>query len=262
MDSTALWRLALATGVMVASLWLLGTTRAGSGYLAIRWLAGGVALLAFGEMATCCPSTVGSLFGVVVPPLMRSPHCSASIGEFWARRWNVGASQRIFRPCCFAPLARHGAAPALLATFTLSGAAHAALAYLALGRWGISLACGGFFLVQPLLIAAERGMGVRRWRPVAGHVWTLLALGITSPLFTEPAIQAIERGNWGASNSVLRSAGIVLGYIALLSVIVALASLACLHRDGSTTGSDSSGDGGEEAMPKSRQPDIVTGLDR
>jgi hypothetical protein len=73
---------------------------------------------------------------------------------------------------------------------------------MAIGKWGISFSCGAFFCVQPLLIAAERRMNLRRWRLAAARIWTLAALTITSPLFVEPALQIIE-SSWGTQHSPL-----------------------------------------------------------
>jgi hypothetical protein len=80
---------------------------------------------------------------------------------------SVAASALGFRPLVFAPLARRGIALALFAAFFASAVSHTLLAYMAMVRWKISLVCGAFFVVQPLLILAERRMNVRRW-PTAG----------------------------------------------------------------------------------------------
>jgi hypothetical protein len=113
---------------------------------------------------------------------------------------------------------------ALFTAFALSGVGHALLAYMALERWKIPLICGAFFLVQLLLIAAERWMNVRRWRPMAGRAWTLAVLAITSPLIVEPALQIVERG-WGAPDNVLLPTVAVLGSVIVFSSIISLAAL-------------------------------------
>jgi len=175
-------------------------------------------------MATACHTFLTALLGLTVPPWFQSPYRSASVGEFWAKRWNLYSSQ-ILRRQCFAPLARYGAGLALFTAFLVSAIAHVLFVYVPLGRWRISLMCGAFFLVQPLPIAAERWMKVRRWRPGAGRAWTLTVLAITSPLVVEPMLQIFET-SWGAPDDVLLPTSAALGFVIVLSSIPPLASLA------------------------------------
>jgi uncharacterized membrane protein len=155
-----------------------------------------------------------------VMPLMHSPYRYASVGEFWTRRWNIFASQKIFRPFIFAPLLRRGPTLALLVVFAGSGIAHVLLIYMAMGKWGIALMQGAFFLLQPLLILAERKLAVRRWPRWMAHAWTLSGLAIVSPLFVEPALQVIEP-SWGAPENVLEPTLITLGFVLFLCGLVA-----------------------------------------
>jgi hypothetical protein len=175
-------------------------------------------------MATTGPNFVMAALGINVPPFFQSPYRSVTISEFWGKRWNLPALE-FLRRCCFAPLARWGAVFAMFATFAISAVGHALLAFYALGRWKIAVVFGAFFLVQPLLIAAERGLAVRRWRPEAGRAWTLTALAITSPMAIEPMLQFSER-SWGAQDNVLLPTFLTLGFIIILSGIVSLVSLA------------------------------------
>jgi hypothetical protein len=226
-DTAAFGQLLAATAVLAAAI--AGVEAApdhGPGLL-VRWLAGGIALLALAEMITAGPPFVAALLGVTVPALMRSPYRSASIGEFWTQRWNILTSQKIFRPGCFAPLARRSPAFALCAAFALSGVWHALLGLMVLGygNWRLCLACGAFFLVQPLFIATERRLGVRRWRPIAQHAWALAALTLPSPLFVEPVLQVFGIGS-GGPQEVLRPTVAVLAFVILMSSLVALGSLA------------------------------------
>ncbi len=224
-DAAAFLQLAVATAVLAVAV---AAVKAASAYglgLPVRWLAGGIAVLALAEMLTASLPVVAAPLGLLVPPLFQSPYRSASIREFWSRRWNLRVSEFLFHKCCFAPLARRSLALALFAPFALSGVLHACLAYVALGRWPISLCCGTFFVVQPLLIALERILAVRRWGLVARRAWTLAALTITSPLFVEPVLRVVEP-DWGGPEQVLAPAVAVLCYALVVSSIVALGSLA------------------------------------
>ncbi|MDB6068515.1 MAG: uncharacterized protein JWR26_4723 [Pedosphaera sp.] len=225
LDMASLFQLSVATLVFAAAV-AIAKAVSGSGlWLLVRWFAGGILFFAGAEMITAGLPLVAAAFGLTVPPLFQSPYRSTSVGEFWTKRWNIGASEKLFRPCCFAPLARRGVALALFTAFALSGVAHALLACMALGRWRISLICGAFFLVQPLLIAAERRLAVRRWRPSAGRAWTLAALALTSPLIVEPALQIVEK-SWGAPDDVLLPTVAFLGSVIVASSIISLVSLA------------------------------------
>jgi hypothetical protein len=223
-DGVALRNLFLATAVFAIALAVVKTASANGLHLAMRWLAGGIGALAIGEMATTGPDFVMAVLGINVPPFFQSPYRSVTISEFWAKRWNRAAGE-FLRRCCFAPLARHGAVFALFATFAISGVGHAFMAFFMLGSWKTALVFGAFFLVQPLLIAAERRLAVRRWRPAAGRAWTLTALAVTSPLVIEPSLQSLEK-IWGAPDKVMLPTLAVLGFIIILRGIVSLVSLA------------------------------------
>ncbi len=223
-DTAAFLRLIVATAVLAAAIAVVKAASPSGLGLLVRWLAGEIAALAVAEMITAGLPFAAAPLGLNVPPLMQSPYRSASVSEFWAKRWNPRTSEFLFRKCCFAPFARRGVALALLVPFAISAVAHAAIAYVALGRWGISLLCGAFFLVQPLLIAAERWLTVRRWRPAARRAWTLAVLTLVSPLFVEPALQAAGR-DWGGLDEVPRQALAMLGFVIAVSSVVALASL-------------------------------------
>ncbi len=222
-DAASLLQLIVATAVLAIAIAVVIAVPGSGRWLPVRWLAGGIMILAFGEMLTACVPLVATALGLTVPLLMQSPWRSASVAEFWTKRWNIFVSEKVLRPYCFAPLAPRSVALALFAAFGVSGVFHVLLAFIALGRWRIALICGAFFLVQPLLIAAERRLAVRRWRPAAGRAWTLTALAIASPLFVEPMLQAT---GLGIQDPALPQAAGALGCVIVLSGMVSLASLA------------------------------------
>jgi len=193
-------------------------------WLLLRWLAGGIMILAFVETVTASHDLLTHLMGIKSPALMRSPILSTSIGEFWTRRWNVAASALLFRPIFFKPFARRGVALGLFAAFFFSGFAHVLLAFMAMGRWKISLVCGAFFAVQPLLILAERKMKVRCWPTAAARTWTLAALAITSPLFVEPAIQLVTP-SLRLTNNVLWPTVAMLGFTVVINLFFSVGQL-------------------------------------
>jgi hypothetical protein len=228
MGSAALQTLAIATAVLSGALIIISTSPDFGSWLLLRWLAGGIAIFAVAEMATAVLSLMGATLGVEVPRLFHSPYRSTSVNEFWTKRWNIAASE-IFRRFCFKPIARRSVALALLATFTISAIGHVLLTYVALGRWGISLVCGSFFLVQPILIAAERRLAIRRWPRRAAWAWTLTAIAITSPLIIEPLLQICQLGP--GERNALSSVLAVVGFLIVFAGAVTLATLVSLSDD-------------------------------
>jgi hypothetical protein len=222
----ALWllRLVAATAVLATAMACVKALPATGLWLFVRWLGGGIMILAFAEMATACHEFLTALMGLRTAGLMRSPHLSTSISEFWAKRWNPAASALFFRKYCFAPLARRGVPLALFGAFLSSAVGHVLLVYMAMGKWEISLMCGAFFLVQPLLIGAERRIRVHRWRRGARRAWTLAALAATSPLFVEPALQLVEP-SWGPSGVVLLPTTAVLVFVVVVTAFFAVGFL-------------------------------------
>ncbi len=225
----ALFHLIAATLVLTA---MMAVVKAGgNSSMPVRWLAGGFMILAGAEMLTAGQEFTTAFMGVSAPALMRSPFLSRTVGEFWTSRWNPAASLVLFRTLFFAPVARRGPVLALWIAFAASGVAHALLAYMATGRWGISFACGAFFLTQPPFILAEKRLKVRRWRPANARVWTFSALAMTSPLFVEPALQIIEP-SWGAPQELLMPTLGMLGFVLGVSLFVALGSQMGSRLDG------------------------------
>jgi len=228
-DIVSLFRLIISTVVFAVGLACIKTVSAVGLWLLVRWLGGGITIFAFAEMVTASHDLLTTLMGIKAPALMRSPFLSTSVAEFWAKRWNVAASELGFRPLCFTPLARHGIVLALFAAFFASAVAHMLLVYTAMGRWRISIICGAFFVVQPLLILAERGMKVRCWSTTAARVWALVALGVTSPLFVEPAIQLIAP-SLSATDNVLLPTIAMLGFAVIVNVFFSMGQLVfCLR---------------------------------
>lgn len=158
-------------------------------YYPVRW--GGGVLLTLGALealAALLEALVGA-FGRHTPMLHDSPHLARTVSEFWGHRWNRMVSA-VLRDRAYAPLARRVPMLALTAAFALSAAFHAYLIVFAAGL-GAALAWALFFLLQPLVIAAERRFGVRRWPLWAGRTWTIAVLSVLSPLMVEPALRVL-----------------------------------------------------------------------
>ncbi|MGD0816429.1 MAG: MBOAT family protein, partial [Verrucomicrobiota bacterium] len=142
-DVAAVRNLFLATAVFAVAIAMVKTVSAHGHNLPVRWLAGGIGVLALGEMATTGPNFVMAALGINAPPFFQSPYRSVTISEFWSIRWNRAAGE-FLRRCCFAPLARRGAVFAMFATFAISAAGHALMAFFVLGRWKSAVIFGSF----------------------------------------------------------------------------------------------------------------------
>ncbi len=254
-EVSSLFQLITATAVFVAMVATVKSISSAGIPLLARWLAGGIMILAFAAMSTTFHSLLTAAIGLVSPGLFQAPHLSKSLSEFWTKRWNPGASV-IFRKACFEPVARYSTATAMFLTFLSSAVGHALLVFLGLGRWKISLTCGAFFFVQPLFIAIERKLGVRRWRPAAGWAWTMAVLAITSPLFVESALQIIEP-SWGASNDLLSP---TIGALAIIicgdvffSLFALIAEPGIPHAETTSVASESAGAGPDREILLNRR---------
>lgn len=182
--------LAAAVAIGAVSMVRMADGFAGWPHYAMRWFAGGIMAFAAFEMAGALINVVTAWWGLSVPPVNDAPYRARSVSEFWAKRWNL-VMTRILRDRAFRPLARRGAGAALFASFALSAVIHAYCMGVALGAL-CALSWGAFLLAQPLIIVAERRLGVRRWPHAVGWLWTAVALAVLSPLFTEPALRLLE----------------------------------------------------------------------
>jgi len=214
-DVAALLHLLAALLVFAAAMAAAKTIPAAGLRWLARWFAGGAMILAWAETMTACHKFITAFVGLIAPAVMRSPWLSASLAEFWATRWNPATSVFLHR-LLFLPFARRSLAAAFIAPFLGSAVAHMLVYFMATGRWRPTLMWGAFFLAQPVLMAMERLLKVRRWPPAAGHAWTLSALAISSPLFVEPALQVIAPC-WGAQDQILAPTAAMLGFVACLT---------------------------------------------
>lgn len=130
--------------------------------------------------------------GVACDALFRAPLVSQSLGEFWARRWNVAFSE-MTAIAVYRPLARRfGRGPALLAGFALSGALHElAISVPVRAGFGLPLL---YFLLHGGLVLVERALA-RAGHPLSGvigrawvYVWVLVPLPL---LFHQPFLAAV-----------------------------------------------------------------------
>lgn len=218
----SLLQLILSAAIFAAAIAAVIVVPASGFWLLARWLAGGIIMMAAAEMITAFHNFLTALLGITTPSLMQSPCLATSVGEFWTRRWNPGTSM-FLRRCCFEPLAGCSPTLGLWAAFAVSGVGHALLFYMAGGRWGIALANGAFFVVQPLFILAERQMNIRRWPMAALRAWTLTILAITSPLFIEPGLQLAQASF--VQGSILPPALFAVSLVVIIQGFFLLAAL-------------------------------------
>lgn len=229
-DAASLLHLLLASAAFGATLAVVESVPVFGPWLLLRWLAGGLMILALAEMFTAAHKFVTAAAGLMSPYLMRSPILSASLREFWSRRWNPGMSF-LFRRSCFDPLAPRHPLLALVAAFAASALAHVLLVFMAMLQWTPSLVNASFFLAQIPLILAERRMKVHRWPALAAHAWTLAALAVTAPLFVEPVLQILDF-SFHPHHLAAPAAIIALCFIVVMEAFFAIGGLlACTSRE-------------------------------
>ena len=192
LDPAAGARLAVAGITFLAAFAVVRSAAAlpDAGRLPVRWLAGAVMGFAGFEALVALMLGLAALFGLRPPVLHDRPYVSRSLTEFWGRRWNRVVSG-ILRDRCYQPVARWSPGLGMIAAFAASALIHAYAAAVSLGSVAAA-AWFTFFMAQPALIAAERGLGARRWPPLAGRAWTAAALAVVAPLFLEPFVRLFE----------------------------------------------------------------------
>lgn len=124
------------------------------------------------------------LLGRPVRPLFDRPLASATLSDFWTRRWNlayVEMNRRLFLPALGRTI---GLRNGVVAVFLISGLLHEmAISYPAGGGWGLPMA---YFALQALAVSAER-----RWR-LRSRAFTWIVVLLPLPLvFHEPFRNAL-----------------------------------------------------------------------
>jgi len=157
----------------------------------LRWLAGCALIYAVMDATAAAARLIHHALGLRTRlHLQNAPILSRSLGEFWGRRWN-GPVSRWLSAHCFWPLARRGHARwGLLAAFAWSALVHFLPVLASLG-WRPAFGMAGFFLLQAVLVAAERPLRLVRWPRWAQHIWTIAGVLGPCPLFLEPVLTAI-----------------------------------------------------------------------
>ena len=182
---------ALKTLFGAALLWLVA--RVSGGGLLSGWvgMVGLIFLLHFGsfDLLAC----FWRRQGLNAQPLMRAPVLSASLGEFWGKRWNSGFRDLVFGLWFVRLRARYGARRATLTLFLFSGLVHDLVISLpARGGYGLPAA---YFLLQGGGLLAEhvRGLPLTRWRGRwQGRLWTwLVVAGPAFWLFHPPFVRRV-----------------------------------------------------------------------
>jgi hypothetical protein len=129
-----------------------------------------------------CLAVAGRALGMEMEPQFDRPYLSASLGDFWGRRWNLVASAAL-RAAVYDPVrARLGAAAGVLATFLVSGLMHEVVVYYLTFRAPTGLVTA-FFALHGACVCAERWCARRRAagaRPPPRVVATPLVVGFVA----------------------------------------------------------------------------------
>jgi hypothetical protein len=192
---------AVATGLVWLGLALVGYSflrarppAAPVAFWAARWGCALVVVYAGVSAGYSFAHTGYALLGFETGALHISPALARSVQELWGERWarpiSIWLLETFFRPCARRRRPQTGAVLA----FAVSAAFHAYAIWVALGLVrGLTMTGSmlAYFLVQALVIALERSVGVKRWPPWAGHAWTVSWMLATAPLFLEPSVRVL-----------------------------------------------------------------------
>jgi len=179
---------ALALGCYL--VWCRVPAGSGVGWWLTRWSFALFFAYTLTEGAYFVLSAGYHLAGFATPPLHIVPAASRSVQEFWGARWNRTVSSWLGETC-FRPLARRRK-PLLgaVAAFSASGVLHAYIAWVAVGG-AMAVLSFFYFFAQSVLMLVEVPLRVRKWQPVAGHVWAVFWMVLLSPGFTEPMARTL-----------------------------------------------------------------------
>jgi alginate O-acetyltransferase complex protein AlgI len=179
--NTWLWAI-IETALGAILLWMVARSVPQGEPLIRGWLGmfGLILLLHFGAFQIV--SLLWQSIGVKAEPIMSAPLRSASLGEFWGKRWNLGfrqlAHQLIFRPS-------HrtiGAGAAGLLVFAVSGLIHELVISLpARGGYGLPTI---YFLLQGTGMTIEHSrFGKRLGLGQGMRGWTFMMAFLVAPIF-------------------------------------------------------------------------------
>ncbi|EER90132.1 hypothetical protein BDA96_10G274500 [Sorghum bicolor] len=139
----------------------------------------------------CLAATGTAALGMELEPQFNKPYLSASLQDFWGRRWNLMASA-VLRPSVYDPVrARLGAAAGVLATFLVSGLMHEVVVCYYLTLRAPTGELTAFFLLHGACVCAERWCarrcsGARPPRLVATPLVMAFLAGTACWLFLPP----------------------------------------------------------------------------
>jgi hypothetical protein len=182
----------LALAGLGAGLAFVAAPAAPAAGLALRWGGGVMIIYGVAEAAAGLYAELLAWLGRAAPPMIDDPILARSVGRFWSERYNLVVSRWLARNV-HRPFRRRGRPRlGLAAAFSASALLHVYVAWAPVGfAW--ALVMGAFFVVSGAAVLLERSLGVpERWPRPAQHAWALSWLLLSSPLFVEPFLRALE----------------------------------------------------------------------
>ena len=176
-----LWAI-IETALGATLLWMVARSVPQAEPLIRGWLGmfGLILLLHFGTFQVL--SLLWQSIGVKAEPIMSAPLRSASLGEFWGKRWNLGFRQ-LAHQLIFGPLRRTiGAGAAGFLVFGVSGLIHDLVISLpARGGYGLPTI---YFLLQGTGMTIEHSrFGKRLGLGQGVRGWTFMMAFLAAPVF-------------------------------------------------------------------------------
>ncbi len=160
----------------------------------LRWGLGLVLVYAAIEALYALLAFAYRALGFATPPLHVLPIASRSVQELWGARWARPISdwlhETFFRPYA----RRRRPMTGVLLAFGVSAAFHAYCVWVALGLTeglGMAACTTAYFVLQGMIMGAERAIGVRDWAVLPARVWTVGWMVGASPLFIEPLMRVL-----------------------------------------------------------------------
>jgi hypothetical protein len=176
LDTRALRGIAIVlfTACLAGAVWLVPASVPGILRIPLRVTVACVMILLLAELNSHLVQLFGSACGVEFAPVHDHPYRTRRITAFWSVRWKRPGT-RWFRQHAFLPVRGRSVTLAMLTLVRLSAAVHVYLITSVVSAAWMTM-FRAFFIVQPIIMIAERRLHVRRWPTYLCRVWTFAVL--------------------------------------------------------------------------------------
>ena len=157
-------------------------------FAVLRLLAGAALLYAVAGFIFNIVNLILAAAGYRLPDMHRTPIAARSVGEFWSRRWNIIVSAWLRQFIFYPALRQCRPGLALILCFAVSGLLHSWPILVALDSTA-ALSTLIFFILQGIIVLAEKPLHVGTWPSALARTWTITAVLGPASLYIDPCLR-------------------------------------------------------------------------